>query len=1031
MSVDGLNIDSHQQEYSQHTMGDGDDDGNGYELLYVHRPPTPQHLHVGADPDPDPELSEADRFRMKTADLALWFEHLDGEHRKHVLGKLLERCNGNDEAFITTIFERRGWVSTDLARRLSRPLAMRVLSHLDPRSLSRAAQVSWSWHSLCIADVLWKPKCVLMGWHLPYVPSRLEKGAWKTFYASCVTSWKNDAAIARKKAQPDPRESMRDEELHVGMDLVQDDTGFWEDTNFLQEEAWPVEELAPAHAALRRHDTDREIFRQGLLSQAAKFGASSTTTELKALSHREKSSDAFLTLKTLMQQRMSRRQQHSVRLPHPRSEISLREGRREQNSRQARTGLNSTPLSRVGKSPVHLLDTSSNNQPLYMNAPENNSHHTEARPMQEIEGDDVHPRIVFISSEMPARSLLLDAVRYDVVAVPYETKVTDLTAMLSRLRRVLRGRKARSVAVVCEGEAAQLAFGIDDGRISLESLSGDHEENQPSQAAFFRDISSEIVAKGDGGRLDLFASGIASSANGLDIVSLIEHITELPVQVSYAPADVTGRYSWVKEGYSMSFGTTATKLYFNDTRLLNWHSTMDTEIASITNVVTEMIGPAVNRLHRTVAEHYIGEILACMVFGQWSSKSIELFSVLEEGLLIMQNRDPSDPLTFLGKFLINNAQKADDSDSNCGTDDDLWRPIDQQDDDTIRSQIETVKEITLFENFVRSERKFVQQLQAIHDVYAEPLLREIKRANQMTRSTGTVEYPTINTLAHRIIFTDSLNLKSVHESFLATLETSGNNMHAEELIATELSSILKSTRTHKQYLDNIEQAMSTVEDTAFSSQRFSTFLTHKRKRHAICGSGLLELLQQPIYRVRFYKNVISSMSKPSKEVAVVIGEVDDLLCRLCKRISKLQRRYTCPPPLQLPPLDFNFNFDSYSNLVYTCNMEQIVPKDDDNHKHRKYVRIHDVVILVFFKEVLIFKALSYWNAILGKNKSRTSLLKSLDMRNIVVSLLPDVPGTRHIVQMSSEVDNSQDHFCTSCKESQLELFSAIQNALDP
>ena len=35
-------------------------------------------------------------------------------------------------------------------------------------------------------DCIWAPKCLRLGWLLPSIPSRLERGAWKEHYLMCV-----------------------------------------------------------------------------------------------------------------------------------------------------------------------------------------------------------------------------------------------------------------------------------------------------------------------------------------------------------------------------------------------------------------------------------------------------------------------------------------------------------------------------------------------------------------------------------------------------------------------------------------------------------------------------------------------------------------------------------------------------------------------------------------------------------------------------------------------------------------------------
>lgn len=58
--------------------------------------------------------------------------------------------------------------------------------------------------------------------------------------------------------------------------------------------------------------------------------------------------------------------------------------------------------------------------------------------------DDLHPRLLLMSSKVPLSSLLLDAARVDVAVVSYEADAVSLSILLRRIGRVLRGRIARS-----------------------------------------------------------------------------------------------------------------------------------------------------------------------------------------------------------------------------------------------------------------------------------------------------------------------------------------------------------------------------------------------------------------------------------------------------------------------------------------------------------------------------------------------------------------------------------------------------------
>ncbi|KAA0711297.1 Epithelial cell-transforming sequence 2 oncogene-like [Triplophysa tibetana] len=76
----------------------------------------------------------------------------------------------------------------DFTAVLPRFLSLYIMSFLSPRDICAAAQVSWHWRFLAEQDCLWFPKCIRLGWFLPYSPSDHEYGAWKRHYVACAAS---------------------------------------------------------------------------------------------------------------------------------------------------------------------------------------------------------------------------------------------------------------------------------------------------------------------------------------------------------------------------------------------------------------------------------------------------------------------------------------------------------------------------------------------------------------------------------------------------------------------------------------------------------------------------------------------------------------------------------------------------------------------------------------------------------------------------------------------------------------------------
>lgn len=120
----------------------------------------------------------------------LQFSMWTDDQRKKFLNFILKKCTKSQLRFVND-----GWCKKqlpihhlDFTTVLPRFISTYIFSFLDPRSLCRAAQVSWHWKFLSEQDVLWMPKCLQFGWYLPYTPSCRENGCWKHHYIMCTYS---------------------------------------------------------------------------------------------------------------------------------------------------------------------------------------------------------------------------------------------------------------------------------------------------------------------------------------------------------------------------------------------------------------------------------------------------------------------------------------------------------------------------------------------------------------------------------------------------------------------------------------------------------------------------------------------------------------------------------------------------------------------------------------------------------------------------------------------------------------------------
>ncbi|XP_036078034.1 epithelial cell-transforming sequence 2 oncogene-like isoform X5 [Rousettus aegyptiacus] len=128
-------------------------------------------------------------FQERVALISHWFDLWTNKQRQEFLFTIFLRCTKSQLRFVQDQFSERMKVDkVDFSTVLPRFISLYIFSFLNPKDLCAAAQVSWPWKFLTEQDCLWMPKCIRVGWFLPYTPTEREYGAWKQHYVACVSS---------------------------------------------------------------------------------------------------------------------------------------------------------------------------------------------------------------------------------------------------------------------------------------------------------------------------------------------------------------------------------------------------------------------------------------------------------------------------------------------------------------------------------------------------------------------------------------------------------------------------------------------------------------------------------------------------------------------------------------------------------------------------------------------------------------------------------------------------------------------------
>ncbi|GFO24268.1 epithelial cell transforming sequence 2 oncogene-like protein [Plakobranchus ocellatus] len=125
-----------------------------------------------------------------------------------------------------------------------------------------------------------------------------------------------------------------------------------------------------------------------------------------------------------------------------------------------------------------------------------------------------NPRVVIISSRIPAADLLLDAVLFGVLPVVYEYEGTTAQSIVQQVEAVLEGRNAQSIGLFCHSDEPgelKVAHGCSVTLVSL----ADEEDDQPRD--FFEALANHILPVEMGGQFDIFVP-LAASEEGMEMM---------------------------------------------------------------------------------------------------------------------------------------------------------------------------------------------------------------------------------------------------------------------------------------------------------------------------------------------------------------------------------------------------------------------------------------------------------------------------------------------------------------------------------
>ncbi|XP_076783038.1 epithelial cell-transforming sequence 2 oncogene-like isoform X2 [Arvicanthis niloticus] len=742
-------------------------------------------------------------FQERVTLISHWFDLWTNKQRQEFLFAILSQCSKSQLRFIQDWFSERKQVArVDFSTVLPRYISLYIFSFLNPKDLCAAAQVSWPWKFLTEQDCLWMPKCTKFGWFLPYTPTQNEYGAWKQHYIACVSSldWltpREAAAVYGTLNEPktDDEELQERQRERCLRKIIWEKIAFYKKESFKARPPWLSGTRCSRLLKCTSLPGSPQLWRDGTGFYAA-LERQILRASLDALPKRSNISGS-----------------HSYPLL-----------LKKNHPRVARTD-----------------DSSSCALPLH---------------------------VILISSKIPAYEMVRESIKPDVEAVLYDHSGVTLEGLLQLTDRTLQGRKAQSLGIFSSGNSREIDL-LQGYKICIKNVLC------PEVRDFWEKLGSCVATEKEGGHVDLFVPLGASEA-GIEVLSQLSQLTGT---LFSAPTGIaTGSYQHILSDWLGPHRDRTPSNYFNEFKLQAWFSF--TEFLEDTlKSVRKKLNPLFKNLQKSISGRMIGQFMFDTLGMDNILNNQGIAQALADGLVELSKEGSDKPLEFLSYFLLKKSSKKNkDFEGNYVlTECDLketWIPLikersttedNSQDMKSSPSQsnlnmevlvkLETKLQMNSVEKrtrvvreLVQSERRYVQMLEIVRDVYARPL-RAALSSNRAILSAANIH----------IIFSDTLHILNLNREFLDNLTDRLQEWSPAHCVGEIFIKFGSQLNIYTNFFNNYPVVLKTIEKCREMTPAFRAFLKRHDKTIVTKMLSLPELLLYPSRRFEEYIHLLYAL----------------------------------------------------------------------------------------------------------------------------------------------------------------------------
>uniref|UniRef100_A0ABK0L7E6 Epithelial cell transforming 2 like n=1 Tax=Rattus norvegicus TaxID=10116 RepID=A0ABK0L7E6_RAT len=621
--------------------------------------------------------------------------------------------------------------------------------------------------------------------------------------------------------------------------------------------------------------------------------------------------------------------------------------------------------------------------------------------------------VILISSRIPAYEMVLDSVKAGVVAVLYEPRGVTFEGLLHLLGRALQGRKAQGLGIFSSGNSREIDL-LQGYKICIKNLLW------PEVRDFWEKLGSCVTTEEEGGHVDLF----------------------VPLGASVL-SDWLGPH---RDGTPLSN-------YFIESKLQAWSSF--TEFLEDTlKSVRKKLSPLFQNLQESIGGRMIGQFMFDTLGMDSILNNQGVAQALADGLMELSKEGSDKPLEFLSYFLLKkSSKKNEDFEGDYvlterglkETQDPLMKErssIEDNSQDTKSSprqsnlnmealttlerrlQMDSVEKRTrVVKELVQSERRYVQTLGIVRDVYARPL-RAALSSNRAILSAANIH----------IIFSDTLHILNLNREFLDNLRDRLQEWSPAHCVGEIFIKFGSQLNVYTNFFNNYPVVLKTIEKCREMAPAFRAFLKRHDRTIVTKMLSLPELLLYPSRRFEEYIHLLYALRLHTPAGHVDRGNLTTAIEQIKKYkdyIDQIKENFKMREQLSdIQTLIWGCPTLSEANR-YLIRIQDVVQLQCCEEKTEFYLRLYEQtqdLSLFLFSDVLLVTSRSTSHTPFEKTcKTTYRFSASVALPRV---LIEDIPDSRYIKNAFVLRGLKRDWICaTESPDDKFLWLSVLQHAI--